>query len=895
MSGWKDEVRQRLQGLRLRPEREGEIAEELAQHLEDRFEALRAGGLGELEARRAALAELDQGEGLAPQLAEVEKPAREPITPGAAGKGSLIVDLLRDLRYGIRMLRRAPAFTAVAILTLALGIGANAAIFSVLNAVLLEPLPLPDSGRLAYLMGKAKDGSPGYLSYPDFEDLRREAKRFDGFSGFVGQSVNLTGRAEPMRIRGGFVSDNFFHILRTEAAQGRVFLPGVDDKPGADLVCMVQHETWKTVFGGDPALLGSKLILNNEPYTVAGILPEGFRFPIDEIGVWMPYHKWPPLRDAMNNRSEPNVAPVARVKQGVSFEEARAEAEAIMARLAATYPEAGAGRSISMQTLQESLVSDSRPMLLLLSGAVAFVLLIACGNVASLLLARGAARSRELATRAALGASKSRLVRQMLAETGLLWLAGGAAGVGTGIWVLAGLMAMAPFPLPSGNSPRFGWETLGFTLGVTALSALLFGLVPALRSTRLDLNTTLKDDQRGVGGGEARTRLRAGLTVGQVALALMLLVGCGLMARSFARLLSVDPGFRPEKLLTMEYRLPVNKYPEGAQQIAFHRQVVERVRHVPGVRSATGIRALPFSGNGGTAGFSVPGQPKNTGDPARQALVNWADPYTFETLGIPLLQGRGISETDREGAPMVALINRRMARALWPKGDAVGRKVVVEADPAVEATIIGVVGDVRHYALDDQDTFQIWGAQAQTPHIFNTLAVRTEGDPMQLARAVTEAVWSVDRDQPVWKVRTVESLIDRSLAMRRFLLQLMGAYAVLALVLAMVGVYGVVAYSVAQRVRELGVRMALGADRASIFRLVVGQGMKMVGLGVALGAGAALALTRLIQSLLFRIPPHDPWTFALVAGLLALVAFVACAVPARRATRLDPLAALRCE
>ncbi|HEU5182251.1 MAG TPA: FtsX-like permease family protein, partial [Candidatus Polarisedimenticolia bacterium] len=427
------------------------------------------------------------------------------------------------------------------------------------------------------------------------------------------------------------------------------------------------------------------------------------------------------------------------------------------------------------------------------------------------------------------------------------------------------------------------------------VSALLFGLIPALRATRPDLSTTLKDDARGVGGGGVRTRLRAGLTVGQVALALMLLVSCGLMARSFARLVSVDPGFRPEQLLTMEYRLPVSKYPEGTRQIAFHQQVVERVRQLPGVRSATGIRALPFSGNGGTATFSVPEQPKNAGDPAREALVNWADPYTFETLGIPLLQGRGFSETDREGAPMVAVINRRMAEALWPKGGAIGRKIVVEANPAVEATIIGVVGDVRHYALDDQDSYQIWGAQAQSPHIFNTLAVRTVGDPMQMARSVTEAVWSVDRDQPVWKVRTLHSLIDRSLGLRKFLLGLMGAYAVLALLLAMVGVYGVVAYSVAQRVRELGVRMALGADRASIFRLVVGQGMRMVALGVVLGAGGALALTRLIQSLLFRVPPHDPLTFLLVAGFLALVAFVACAVPARRATRLDPLSALRCE
>lgn len=897
MAEWKDETQRRLQGLRLRPEREAEIADELAQHLEDRYAELCAAGVDAETAARTALSELDENGGLARQLAGVERRAQEPVALGAERKGGRLAGVVQDLRYGLRMLRRSPGFTAVALLTLALGIGANAAIFSVLDAVLLKPLPLPDSEKLLYIMAKTREGRSTWLSWPDFEDLKRQASRFEGFSAFVPQSVNLTGRDEPARVRGGFVSDTFFRVVGVEPAQGRGFLSGVDDAPGAERVCVLQHETWQSLFGGSPSLLGEKLLLNNEPFTVVGILPQGFRFPFDEIEVWIPYRNWPVLASLnLQDRSVAVVGPIARVKAGASLEQASTELEAIMARLSRQFPEAGEGRGLNVSPLQEVLVEDVRPSLLVLFGTVAFVLLIACGNVANLLLARAAVRQRELATRAALGASQGRLVQQMLTETGLLWLGGGLAGLFVGYLALKALLAGAPDELPGGNKPGLDLAVLAYTLGVTALSALFFGLLPALRSSRPDLNEVLKEGGgRGTSEARHRARLRSSLVVSQFALALVLLVGCGLMLRSFERLSGVDPGFRSENLLTMEYRLPRNKYPEAAQQTQFHREVVERVRRVPGVISAAAIRGLPFSGNGGSVLFSLPERPETAEDPNLRAQYNTVDPYTFQAMAIPLLRGRNFNEQDRAGAPPVAIVNRRLAERYWPGQDPVGRQLALRDEPTGQVTIVGVVGDIRHWGLDETELPQIYRPQAQDEHIFNTLVARTAGQPMLLARAVTEAVWAVDPQQPVWKVRTLESLIDRSVRGRRFVLQLMLAYSALALLLAAVGIAGVTGYTVAQRSRELGVRMALGADRSSIFRLVVGQGMRLAGFGAAIGLAGAFGLTRFIESMLFGVRPHDPLTFTLAAALLAGVALVACALPARRATRLDPLTTLRCE
>jgi putative ABC transport system permease protein len=802
-----------------------------------------------------------------------------------------------DARYGLRMLTKSPAFTLVAVLTLALGIGANTAIFSVVNAVILQPLPLPDSDRLFTGIGLDAQGRPQYFSYADFEDLRASANLIEAYSAFVPQSVNLTGREEPQRVRGGFVSDNFFQMLGVAPAIGRGFIPGQDDVEGAENVCVVQHETWQGLFGGDPNLLGKTLILNNEPFTVVGILPAGFRFPFDEVEVWMPHHTWPVYRSVaaqggLTHRNTGLVGGGGRLKPGVTLQQAETEFKAILARLSKQYPEGGE-RSAALRPLKAEVIEGiARPALVLL-GAVAFVLLIACANVANLMLGRAAARQRELATRAALGAGRRRLVSQLLTETGLLWLAGGVGGLLVGRWGLDALLAAAPDGLPGGILPQLDAPVFAFALAVTAFTGVLFGLIPALRFSSPNVTEALKEGGRTSESGH-RTRLRAVLVVGQVALTLILLVGAGLMLRSFQRLLQVDVGFQPENLLTMEYRLPQNKYAEGPHQWETHNRIIEQVRRVPGVRAATLVRGLPFSGNGGTVNFELPGLPPS--EERLRARSNAVDTEYFRAMGIPLLRGRTFTEQDRQGAPVVAVINRYMAERFWPGADPIGRKIrFPDSRPPLEAEIIGVVGDTKQYAQDDPEISYIYAAQAQNFHIFNTIAARTTGDPMQLANAVRAAVWSVDPEQPVWKIRSQQSLLDRSVGLPRFLAQLMGAYAALALLLAAVGIYGVMSYNVTQRTHEIGVRMALGAEPLEVLRIVLRRGLLLTGVGLAIGLAGALALGRVVQSLLFNVRASDPLTLAAVAALLAVVALLASYLPARRATRVDPLVALRYE
>ncbi|HET7746815.1 MAG TPA: ABC transporter permease, partial [Vicinamibacteria bacterium] len=527
-----------------------------------------------------------------------------------------------DVRHALRVFGRRPGFVAVLVTTLALGVGANTAIFSVINALFLQPLSLPDSDRLVTVGGRTRDGRPVFVSYPDFEDLRREAREFTGLTAFVPQSVNLTGRDEPTRIRGGFVSDNFFDVVGVQPAAGRGFRAG-DDAMGAAGVCVLDHETWKNRFGGDPAIVGQALFLNNAPFTVVGIMPAGFRFPFDEIEVWIPHHHWPPFAPNHQNRGNGLVNPIGRLRDGASLQSAAAELETIAARLAQAYPEAGEGRTLRARPVQEVLVSNLEQAALVLLGAVTLVMLLACANVGALLLANTAARLRELATRAALGAGRLRLARQLLSETLVIWLVGGAAGLVLGQWVLRALLGLLPEGLPGGIQPRLDGAVLAYTLGLSVVTALLFGILPAWRFSRPNLVDSLKEGGRAASAG--RARLRAGLVVGQLALTLVLLAASASMVRTLERLARVDVGYRPASLLTMEYRLPTNKYPEGAQQWRFHQEVVERVRQLPGVRSASVVRALPVSGNGFTAVFEVPGVGTPSGAPLR-ALRNVVDP-----------------------------------------------------------------------------------------------------------------------------------------------------------------------------------------------------------------------------------------------------------------------------
>jgi putative ABC transport system permease protein len=799
--------------------------------------------------------------------------------------------LLKDVRFGVRTLLKRPGFTAVAVLTLALGVGANTAIFSVVNGVLLKPLPLREAERLVLVYETTPQMPRSYISVPNLEDYRAGTRSFEGFATYVPQSVNLTGGGgEPERVVGAFVTSSFFPVVGAETTLGRVLLPE-DDAAGGGRVAVLGHTLWQTRFGADPSVVGKTLVLNGEPFEVVGVMPEGFGYPVAAPDVLLPAQKWPNYEVA---RSAHNCWVVGRLKPGVTRETAEEELRAVARRLEEAYPEDNRGRGVQVIGLHESVVEDIRPALLVLLAAVGFILLIACANIANLLLARGAARQKEMALRAALGASRARLLRQLLTETLLLALVGGAAGILLAQWGVDALLALNPADLPAPEGVRLDGRVLAFSLALSAAAGFIFGLVPALQLSKTDLGASLKEGGRGAGEGSQRARLRGAFVVSQVALSLVLLVGAGLLVNSFYRLLNVSPGFDPRGLLTMEYRLPRNRYPKGEQQWAFHREVAERVSRVPGVESAAIIRGLPFSGNGGSVTYAVPDRPASTRGQEPRALENAIDPNYLRTVGLPLLRGRNFDERDRAETAPVVLVNRMMAEQLWPGEDPLGKQIQF-LEAKVTASVVGVVGDAKQYDLGELQRPQIYMPYAQNPHIFGTLVVRSRLEPLSLARSVKEAVWSVDPEQPVWKVRTVEHLLSVNVADRRFVLWLMSCFAGLAVLLTALGIYGVVSYTVAQRTHEIGVRMALGAGRRDVLRMVLGRGMRLALAGVGAGLVAAFLVTRLMSGLLYGVSAADPLTYAAVALLLALVALVACYIPARRATKVDPLVALRYE
>jgi len=870
-----------LRNLLRKPQLDLEMDAELRFHIEKQTEENLRRGMTPQEARRIALLELGGVEQIKEQVRE-------------ARPGFFLDTLGQDIRYGARMLRKNPSFTLVAVLTLALGIGANTAIFSVVNAVVFAPLPLHDSSRIVAAYGRTPQNRRTWISYADYQEWKKQTQTLEAMAASVGQSINLTGREEPLRLIGTFVGADFFRMAGVPPLQGRGLNPG-EDEPGAALAAVVSERAWRQNFSEDPQLVGKSLTLNNESYTVVGIVPENYQR-VFGADVYLPFHKWP---NFTTDRKQSIVWPLARLKPGVTLSQAQAEADIFFAQFAKQFPETNADRQISLMSYHANLAEGMMPALFLLTAAVALVLLVACGNVANLLLVRAAARQKELATRVALGAGRARLVRQMLTETVLLWLAGGVLGLLVGYWGTPALMQLAPSELPTGNEPVTDLRVLGFTLGVSLATGLRFGLVPALRFSRPDVNEALKESARTSSGGVARSRLRSGLVVTQIALALMLAVGAGLMMRSFWRALAVEPGFEARNVLTMEYRLPRNKYPEGSQQTEFHQRVVERVRALPGVVSACTIRALPLSQNAGRnfMNFVVVGQPEPQPGAEPRALANFPDNFFFETFRIPLLRGRTFTSQDHAQAPPVVVINEAMMRRYWPQGDPLGHAIRV-APPGtgpVVSTIIGVVGDIKNTGPEEPEVLQFYAPQAQFPFIFNTLAVRTVGDPMSMARDVRAAVWSVDREQPVWSVRTLETLLGRSTGFRRFVTPLLAGYSALALLLAAIGISGVVAYAVTQRTHEIGVRVALGAQQADVLRLVMRQGMNLAAVGIAAGILAALGTTRLLAKLLFGVTPADVVSYSAAAALLAAVALIACYIPARRATRVDPIVALRYE
>ena len=798
--------------------------------------------------------------------------------------------LIQDIRYGARMLTKRPLFTIIAVITLALGIGANTAIFSVVNAVLLRSLPYHNAHQLIVLSGKSPSGETDGISQPELDDFRAGLTSVESLTGFQSQSVNVTGGDRPDRIRGAFVSSNFFQLFNLTPLVGRTFETG-EDKQGAPKYVVVNEKMWRERLGGDSDLASKKLILNGEVYNVIGVIPRNFRAPFDpDVEAWMPLAYYP---SNSGQRDARFMFAMGRLKDGRTLSLAQAEASTVASQLADAYPKESIGRGAKVESFRELMVGGVRPMLLVLFAAVVVILLIACANLANLLLAHGLGRQREIAVRAALGASRWRLIRQLLTETTLIAAVGGASGVFLAYW---GLRALLKLPQNFVNTDEATLDTrvMLFALGVSLLTGWLFGLAPALQLARPKLQSFLKEGGRGGGEGARWNRVRGGFVVFQVALSLILLVSAGLLIRSFDKLLRVSVGFNPEQLLSLEYRLPRNKYTKADAQWNFHRQVTERIKEIPGVQSVSLIRGLPFSGNGGSVSIILPDRelPKKGTEP--EVMFNTATPNYFETIGIPLLKGRTFSNEDQANAPGALIINQTMAQQFWPNQDPLGKQIKFVQDGS-QGTVIGVVGDAKQYWIEEQQKPQLYVPYSQNPGIFATLLIKTTVEPLSIAEQVRQAVWKVDPDQPMWKIRTVEFLVNRSVSDRKFLMALMGIFAGLALILTVIGLYGVISYLVNQRTQEIGIRMALGAQVKDIMRMVLKQGMLLVSVGVILGLLGSWALTRLMVRLLYKTSATDPVTFLAIAVLLIVVALFACYFPARRATKVDPLDALRYE
>jgi putative ABC transport system permease protein len=798
----------------------------------------------------------------------------------------------RDVRYGARMLVRTPGFTAVAVLTLALGIGANTAIFSVLNAVLLRALPYPEADRLVFLTEWSEQVPQMSFSIANLKDVRDQNTVFESLVGYNGQNFVLTGEGSaPERVSGRQVTSPFLSVFRRQPVLGRGFR-AEEDRPGAEGVAMLSEGFWERRFGRDPNVVGRRLLLNGEPFTVIGIVPRDLHGSWKTVEVFTPLLRLEDRIGGENNRgNHPGIYVVARLQPGVGEDAARTELKAIAARLAEQHPSSNARQSMTLESLHDSFVGDLRPALLLLAGAVVLVLLIACANVANLLLARAGNRAKEIAVRGALGAQRGRIVRQLLTESVLLAVCGGALGIVLAYAGVRGLVATLPANVPRADEIRVDGIVLGFTALLAVATGLLFGLAPAWRTSRADVQETLRESGRGT-PGPAHHRTRNALVVGQVSLALILLVGAGLLLRSFVRVMAADAGFRPEGVLTASVPLPDSRFPDEKRRAAAVRQVVERLRGLPGVTAASA--ALPLLG-GWQSSFRVEGRPDPLPGQAPSADITRATPGYFDAMGVPVREGRVFDERDHADAPKVAIVDETFVREQFGGASPMGKRIRFGSDspdtPWME--IVGVVGHVKNYGVDEDSRVEVYLPFEQSPVFAAVLVVRAEGDPAALSGPMREALREVDPELPMYAVRTLEEIVSDRTAQRRLAVTLITVFAALALALAAVGIYGVMSYAVAQRTQEIGIRMALGAERREILRMVLRHGTLMAVSGVLLGLAAAFVLARLITSLLFQTSAADPPTFSLVPLLLIAVAVLACYVPARRATRVDPLVALR--
>jgi putative ABC transport system permease protein len=806
--------------------------------------------------------------------------------------------ILQDLRYGLRMLAKNPAFTAIAILTLALGIGANTAIFSVVNTVLLRPLPFHDPQKIV-VVGQEWMGGLGDFSPADFLDVQAQNHSFEQMAAYRGWNFNLTAGDRPERVIGEVVTTNFFSLLGVKPILGRALMPE-DGGPGSHRTAVISFGLWQRYFGGKETILGEKVVLSGEPYEVIGVMPRGFAFP-EEAELWVgprfavPQH---PLRlgvDPATMRGSHYFDALARLRPPVSIVQARADLAVVFGNVIRAHSDSDLrGAKPWVETLHENEVGNVRPALLVLLGAVGLVLLIACANVASLILARGVKRQRELAVREALGASRGRVIRQLLTESILLAFMGGALGVLAAFWGFAPLAKMVPDDLRGMVQPVLDWRVLGFVTILSLTVGIIFGLAPALTGSRHGLFDTLKEGGRNVALG--RHRGQETLVVLETAVALVLLVVAGLLLKSFARLLAVNEGFDPSRVLTMQIFLPQTRYGKPAERDAFVKQALSNISALPGVQSASVATRLPLNPGSSSRGIMLEGKsypPDRQGEPIIPDY-SVVSPDFFKVLHIPLLAGREFTARDDDSKPMVYIINRTMAQTFWPGENPVGKRI--RMDPKEKwSEVVGVVGDVRQHQLGEAPRPMMYVPYAQDPWPFMDIAVRTTQEPENLTSDIQRAVQATDKQEPLYNIRTMEEIVSRSVSSRRFTLVLLGLFAALALFLTAIGIYGVISFAVTERTHEIGVRMALGARGADVLGLVVRRGMLLALAGVAMGIAGALGVTRFVSSLLYGVKPTDPVTFAAVALILGAVAFAASYLPARRATKVDPMVALRYE
>jgi putative ABC transport system permease protein len=810
--------------------------------------------------------------------------------------------LFQDIRFGYRMLRKAPGFTMVAVVVLALGIGANTAIFSVVNAILLRPLPFQDSERLVQIWHvpppKSFPGMTRFVVSPaNYLDWEKQSHVFESMAIYGYSSYNLAGTGDPESVTGIRVSPEFFSILRIQPILGRIFLPE-ENQTGRGRVAVLSQSFWQTHFASDPNIIGRTILLDSLSYSVVGVIPTRSVFPTSsdpkaQPKLWTPL-AWTDAERAV--RGNHNYLVIARLRSGADVKQAGAEMSTISSRLELQYPADDKGWGATVVPLREQLVGDVRPALMVLLGAVGFVLLIACANVANLVLVKTLARQKEIAIRTALGASSVRVARQILSETLLLALTGGVLGLVFAHFGVKLIVAFLAQSLPRTTDITVDGWVLAFTLVISLLTGLVAGLVPAVRASKSNLNDSLKQGLGRTDADSGGNRTRSVLVVSEVALSLVLLIGAGLMIRSLSRLRNVDPGLDSHNVLTMSFALSSTKYNKPIQQIGFYDQLLQRVRALPGVVSAGAIDSLPLGGGGSIQPVAIEGRPQVPMSEQPEVAVRVVEPGFIATMRIPLLQGRQLSSSDLVDRPAVIVVSESMAQRFWPGQNPIGKRLTMTFSPERSREVVGVVGDVKGDGLDVLDPVAtLYVPLAQQPTPFMSLAVRTSSPPGTLTSAISNAVHEVDREQPVVGVITMDDILADSLSHQRFNMLLLSTFSGLALLLAAIGIYSVLAYSVRRRMGEIGVRMALGAQRADILRMILGQGTRLALIGTGIGIVAALGLTRLTASQLFGVTATDPVTFLSVAALIILVALAACYIPARRATRVDPMVALRYE